>query len=162
MEAAMTDTEFDKGGKYESTSASRRRGSWRATKGMRANVADYKDLWTGPVPDDIKCDIAKTVRSIDWTVVRDDPYPFRNGLCFFRNVTGMVTLWKLGIAATLALGGMIYRAGPDEYRDVMAFCGPGNAGTKLPGGLLGHYFIISGDDIVDFSPGDWKQDAGAL
>jgi hypothetical protein len=72
--------------------------------------------------------------SIDWTITKEfggGLHSFRNGLCFFRNVTGMITLWRLGIAAKLALGGMIYRAGPDEYRDVMAFCGPGNAGMKL-------------------------------
>jgi hypothetical protein len=80
-----------------------RRAAEARRRAMKGNSMDnyYEDLWKGPVSDDIKRDIAKTVRSIDWTIVRE--FPLRNGLCFFRNVTGMVTLWKLGIAAKLAL-----------------------------------------------------------
>ena len=33
---------------------------------------------------------------------------------------------------------------------------PGNAGTRIGSSFLGHWFIMSGDDIVDFSVGDWK------
>jgi hypothetical protein len=43
---------------------------------------------------------------------------------------------------------MIYRAGPDERRDVVAFRSAANAGTRIGSRLLGHLFIVSGDDIV--------------
>ena len=101
-------------------------------------------------PDDIKRDIAKTVRSIEWLLPDRRPA----GMCFFRTMSG--TINRLDIPAKPALGGMIYRAGPDEERDVVAFCGPGNAGTRIGSSFLGHWFIMSGDDIVDFSVGDWK------
>jgi hypothetical protein len=73
------------------------------------------------IPDDIKQDIAKTVRSIEWSVAAGG---FNGGLCLFRNLTGLLTLTMLDIAAELKLGGMVYRAGADEHRDVMAFAGP--------------------------------------
>src|SRR6516165_406525 len=72
-------------------------------------------------PDDIKRDIAKTVRSIEWLLPDRRPA----GMCFFRTMFGTITLNRLDIPAKPALGGMIYRAGPDEERDVVAFCGPG-------------------------------------
>ena len=71
--------------------------------------------------DDIKRDIAKTVRSIEWLLPDRRPA----GMCFFRTMFGTITLNRLDIPAKPALGGMIYRAGPDEERDVVAFCGPG-------------------------------------
>jgi hypothetical protein len=96
------------------------------------------------------------VRSIEWVVPGDN-----GGLCFWRTMTGWLTLRGLGISA-LPVGGVVYRAGPDERRDVIAFCGgPGNTGTLTAGGLfLGHYFIVSGDDIIDFSVGDWRGETG--
>jgi hypothetical protein len=111
------------------------------------------------VPDDIKRDIAKVVRSIEYQYV-NAPFP-DGGKCAWRNLTGQAVLWKLNIAAKIALGGLVYRVGPDERRDVVAYCGPGNAGMKTTIGLGGHYFLISGDNIVDFAVGDWIQDAAA-
>jgi hypothetical protein len=105
------------------------------------------------LPDDIKRDIAKTVRSIDWAL-SDGTI---GGMCFFRAMSGWFTLKQLELPATPALGGMIYRAGTDERRDVLSFCGPDNIGTIGRRGLLAHYFIVSDNDIVDFSVGDWKM-----
>src|SRR5215831_17077509 len=104
------------------------------------------------LPDDIKHDIAKTVRSIEWAMMDDRP----GGMCFFRAMSGAVALMALGIPAKPALGGMLYRVGPDERRDVVAFCGPNNVGTRIGSSFLGHWFVISGNDIVDFSVGDWR------
>ena len=111
--------------------------------------------WSGPVPDGIKRDIAKVVRSIEYQYVAD-PFP-GGGKCAWQNLTGQVVLWKLNIAAKIALGGLVYRVGPDEQRDVVAFCGAGNVGMKNAIGLGGHYFLVSGDNIVDFSVGDWRK-----
>ena len=80
------------------------------------------------------------------------------GQCFFRAATGARLLQRLGLPADIALGGMIYRAGPDPHRDVVAFSGPGNLGMFDPQkGLLGHYWIEVGEDVIDFSAGDWPR-----
>jgi len=84
-------------------------------------------------PDDIKRDIAKTVRSIEWLLPDRRPA----GMCFFRTMSG--TINRLDIPAKPALGGMIYRAGPDEERDVVAFCGP-----AMPGRGSGRAFSAIG------------------
>ena len=40
---------------------------------------------------------------------------------------------------------------------MVAFCGPGNAARVIgSNGVLGHYFAHVGEDIVDFSVGDWR------
>jgi hypothetical protein len=105
-----------------------------------------------PIPDDIKSDIAKVARSIDVVL------GIKGGICFFRALAGYLTLMELDLSAALKFGGMVYRAGPDEERDVIAFCGRNNLGWSLRGqGVLGHYFLTYGDDIVDFSVGDWKS-----
>jgi hypothetical protein len=114
---------------------------------------------TTPVPDDIKTDIAKVVRSIDWTITG---WGGPGGLCFFRAFSGLLTLQKLGIAAKPTLGGMVYRAGPDPRRDVVAFCGEGNIGRRKGLNLLAHWFVVSSDDIIDFSVGDWKENPKLL
>jgi hypothetical protein len=109
------------------------------------------------IPVDVKTDIAKVVRSVDWR-----PTIPEGGLCFFRAVTGWLVLTDLEIPATPALGGMVYRAGLDEQRDVLTFCGPGNVGCTIHGRFLGHYWVLSGNDFVDFSVGDWKENAYGL
>jgi hypothetical protein len=144
----------------------RRAAEARARKAGNAPTTKLP-TWSGPVPDDIKRDIAKVVRSVEFQFVDDvgidksveQEGAFIGGMCLFRNLAGQVMLWKLEIAAKIALGGMIYRTGPDERRDVVAFCGENNTGVKTALGLGGHYFLISGDNIVDFSVGDWKADS---
>jgi hypothetical protein len=39
-------------------------------------------------------------------------------------MTGVYVLTELDIPARLQSGGMIFRTGPDEVRDALAFCGP--------------------------------------
>jgi hypothetical protein len=99
-------------------------------------------------PDDIKLDIARIVRSIDWVGAA-------GGTCFFRMASGHVVLGYLAIPSAMALGGMVARIGPDPERDVVAFCGEGNLGRKDAGGMLAHYWLLVGGDLVDFSVGDW-------
>lgn len=88
---------------------------------------ETKRARTPPLPHDIKRDIAKTVRSLKWHLP-DEVRP--HGLGFYRALTGYLTLGALDIPSSLSLRGMIYRAGPDEYRDVVAFCEPGNVGIS--------------------------------
>jgi hypothetical protein len=83
------------------------------------------------IPYDLKEDIAKLVRSVDW---RD--FAPAGGLCFPRMATGLFVLSAMGLKTTPVLGGMVYRAGPDPERDALAFCGEGNCGCrKHDGGI---------------------------
>ena len=52
---------------------------------------------------------------------------------------------------------MLYRAGADPIRDVLAFCGPHNAGQLLDGHFLGHIWLEMDDELIDFSCGDWPH-----
>jgi hypothetical protein len=123
----------------------------------RSHISPPAVTPTVEIPYDIKVDIAKVVRSIDWVI--QDGLP-NGGLCFFRSFTGCTVLHMLDFeSARPVLGGMVYRAGPDERRDVLAFCGPGNQGATVKGHFLGHYWIVDGNDFIDFSVGDWKENA---
>ena len=109
---------------------------------------------TVEIPYDIKVDIAKVVRSVDW----DPAGKIEGGLCFYRAVTGCTVLQLLEFKSIQpTMGGMVYRAGPDERRDVVGFCGPGNQGCSIKGHFLGHYWIVDDNNFIDFSVGDWKQ-----
>jgi hypothetical protein len=82
------------------------------------------------------------------------------GNCLVRNYLGLMFLSELGVAAELIKGSMLFRAGPDPLRDVVAFCGAGNAGHgSASGEFLGHVWLRVGDDLVDFTPGDWRREA---
>jgi hypothetical protein len=89
-------------------------------------------------------DIARVVRSIDFIT--------GSGTCFVRALLGAKVLGWLGIPSRLTHGAMLYRAGPDPIADVIAFCGPGNAAD----GPRSHDWLTVGDDLVDFSVGDWR------
>jgi hypothetical protein len=102
------------------------------------------------VPESRKADIARVVRSIDFVT--------GSGTCFSRAITGGAVLSQLGIDAKMAVGSMLYRAGPDELADTLAFCGPGNAAFFNPEGHgdASHIWLTVGNDLVDFSVGDWR------
>ncbi len=107
---------------------------------------DYK-----PISEDIRRDIASVVQSVN--VIIGLP----GGDCIYRAATGHLVLTHLNIPCAIALGGMVFRAGPDPMRDIVAFCGPGNVGTYFDGHFVGHYYICSGPDIIDFSAADWRR-----
>jgi hypothetical protein len=75
---------------------------------------------------------------------------------------GYTLLQDLGLPAHLVFGSMLYRAGPDAMVDVMAYTGPHNTGCLIHGGMLGHIWIELGEDLIDFSCGDWQQEAKML
>src|SRR2546421_6568947 len=105
------------------------------------------------IPDDVRVDIASLVRSLDFSV-----NGLSSGLCLFRMLSGKCLFDILGLPASPVLGGMVYRAGPDRYRDVVSFCGSDNVGQLTDDGLLmGHWWLESGDDFIDFSCGDWQD-----
>jgi hypothetical protein len=72
-------------------------------------------------------------------------------------------LEKLGIASVPAVGGLLYRVGPDPERDVVAFAGPDGRGHVIGGSFHGHCWLSAGDDLVDFSASDWRRkNAGGI
>jgi hypothetical protein len=101
-----------------------------------------------------RADIARVVRSIELMA--------GGGTCLFRAVLGRRVLAWLGIPSTIAVGAMLYRAGPDKIRDVVAFCGHGNLPMVTDEGAALHYWLHCGTDLVDFSVGDWQPQAGDL
>lgn len=103
------------------------------------------------MPDDIKRDIVGLATSMHLTVP--------GGACMFHAFTGKSAFLAAGIDAQRVVGGMIYRAGHDERRDVMAFVGPGNVGCFHEGFFKGHMWLEVGDTWVDFSPASWKSEA---
>lgn len=81
------------------------------------------------------------------------------GTCFDRLVIGAAALLHVGLEPKGVLGSTLFRAGPDEVLDVVAFCGPGNMAC-VPN--LFHVWLEVDDCIVDFASGDWKEDAPQL
>jgi hypothetical protein len=101
-------------------------------------------------PDDIKADIARVVRSIKFT-------GSIGGDCLLRAGIGYVALGLLGFRPQVCVGGMLFRAGPDQFRDTLAFCGPGNAGQMIDDHFFGHVWLELDGDLIDFSCGDWPH-----
>lgn len=102
------------------------------------------------VPDH-RADIARCLRSIDF--VSD------GGTCAMRAITGQKVLAMLGVRSRIVFGAMLYRAGPDPLADVIAFCGPKNRALQLGRTVLGHYWLEAGSDLIDFTVGDWREQA---
>lgn len=102
------------------------------------------------LPDDIKTDIASCVRSVN--VVLSG-----GGTCFFRQTVAAYVFHAVELPFKRQFGGMIYRCGPDPLWDIVAFCGPGNAGSIESHAYLGHAWLESNGCIVDFTVGDWQE-----
>jgi hypothetical protein len=98
--------------------------------------------------------IAKTVRAVDFALPE---HLTGAGICVYRSLVGLEALRGCDIDAHLHVGSLLYRVGPDPWRDVIAFCGSGNAGATLNGLPLFHTWLDVEDDIVDFSVGDWPK-----
>ena len=109
-----------------------------------AGVPDISNM-----PDDIKNDIVALATMVNLMAI--------GGTCMFYAFTGKSAFAFAGIEAQRVVGGMMYRAGHDEMRDVVAFVGPGNVGCFHNGMFHGHQWLQVGDTLVDFSPGQWKS-----
>lgn len=102
-----------------------------------------------PLPDEIRRNIAAVVRSTNLFC--------GGGTCVFRMLCGHVVMGGLGIQTKRAYGAMLYRAGPDPMRDVVAFCAEGNAGIWSEDQSMGHAWLEHDGDLIDFSAGDWAS-----
>lgn len=156
----------------------KRRRQWRDQNPEAEPMTEAQAITN--IPQDIRDDIATAIQSV--TLMRP------GGTCAITNLLGLTCLSGLGIDASIELGGMVYRAGPDERHDVVAWCGPYNAGMVLSTlqalqdgispeqiallntsgeepdsrGILGHVWIKLGDELIDFTPGKWRSELDRL
>ena len=80
-----------------------------------------------------------------------------DGTCIVRGLVGHKLMREIGLDAKLAYGAMLYRAGYDPMADVVAYCGQYNTGY-VDNFMLGHLWTELGDDLIDFSCGDWQRE----
>jgi hypothetical protein len=71
---------------------------------------------------------------------------------------GLAVLDECGIEAAVKAGAMLYRVGSHRKRDTLKYALPNNFGGYYDGWLVGHAWNQVGDEIVDFSAGDWAED----
>jgi hypothetical protein len=84
----------------------------------------------------------------------------KGGQCLLRCLVALEMMRGFDLNPSLHIGSLLYRVGPDPYRDVVAFCGRGNAGFSVDGhGNSFHAWIGVGGDIADFAVGDWYDSA---
>jgi hypothetical protein len=86
-----------------------------------------------------RADIARAVRSVNLVT--------GGGTCFFRSLMGARALKQLGLSVELVAGRMMYRMGPGAG-DLLGFIG-GNDNSY-------HSWLEAGEDLIDFSIGDWR------
>jgi Transglutaminase-like superfamily len=99
-----------------------------------------------------KDDIAELVRSVPRA------FPVGTGDCLDRSLVGAAVLTALGLPATLKLGALLYRVGPDPVRDCITICAPDRHNLENHF-CVGHFYLRSGPDLIDFSVGDFRADA---
>ena len=102
------------------------------------------------IPTDVKCRIASIVRAFAF-----DHYD--GGVCVARALIGQQVFDALGIDTTLVFGSMLFRCGKHRTRDTLRFADHQNVGRVLSDCMIGHCWLELGDDLIDFSAGDWKS-----
>jgi hypothetical protein len=84
---------------------------------------------------DLREGIAKIVRAIDFKMPGDFT---GGGLCLFRSLVALEAMRHCQVEGHIEVGSLLYRVGPDPWRDVIAFSGPGNAGCDTSVGPIFH------------------------
>ena len=102
-----------------------------------------------------KTTISNIVRQFDFT-------HSEAGNCAYRAVIGHHVLRRLGLEPRFVVGAMLYRAGKHRRRDTLRFCLPNNLGGYYQGFLIAHCWNEVGDEIVDFSAGDWQRESVSI
>ena len=98
------------------------------------------------------------IKGIATTVHAVEPTGLEGGLCLIRSLVAVQPLANCNVDASLHIGSLLCRVGPDPRRDVVAFCGPGNAGYSP----LFHVWVEVDDYLLDFSVGDWRRLDGII
>ena len=108
--------------------------------------------------DDIKWDIATVVHAVQ--------LEGEGGMCWIRSYVGAQVLAMCGLRPRIGVGSMLYRAGPDPRRDVVAFCGEWNMGCYIDGNFVGHAWLELGPeadpDVIDFTSCEWRERSEGL
>jgi hypothetical protein len=81
------------------------------------------------------------------------------GKCMIRTLAAYQAVRVSNVQARIGIGGLIARVGPDPWRDVVAFCGPGNVGGMEPhsGVPVFHCWLCYENWIFDPSVGEWRD-----
>lgn len=106
------------------------------------------------LPQELRDDIAAAVRAVNVTQI--------GGTCGVRAAIGHAVLRKIGLPAEMVFGSVLYRAGPDSFRDVMAYRDHDNLGRLHEWGMQGHVWLEWDGDLIDFSVGNWVKEAEIL
>jgi len=104
------------------------------------------------VTPDIILEIAKLVHAVKFNAL---------GACLWRAHVGQMVLGDCGIESNIVAGSMLFRVGPHRLRDTVRYAMPGKIyyGNRHNGHFMGHVWLRSGDDLVDFSVCDWYRDS---
>jgi hypothetical protein len=106
---------------------------------------------------EVRNGLANMIGAVDF-VYADGRDASGYGHCLQRSLIAVEVLRRSNIDCQLEIGSMLYRVGPDPIRDVIAFCGPGNAGIVLNDkSALFHAWISVEDCIADFSINEWRS-----
>jgi hypothetical protein len=90
-----------------------------------------------------KDDIAQLVRSVPRA------FPIGTGDCLDRSLVGAAVLTALGLPATLKLGALLYRVGPDPVRDCIRIFAPDRRSVEFRNDFcVGHFYLRSGPDLT--------------
>jgi hypothetical protein len=83
--------------------------------------------------------------------------PGVGGSCIFKTLAGYQATRMGGVDVSIGFGGLVARVGPDERRDVVAFCGPHNMGVihRPTGHAAFHCWLRYQDWIFDASLSEW-------
>ena len=93
-----------------------------------------------------KDQVAAAVRGVSLLIAEH-----KGGMCLYRTVIGWRALHRVGIEARPAMGSLRYRVGPDPTWDVHGYLG------IMPNSV--HMWLDDGENIIDFSAGDWRWDS---
>lgn len=85
--------------------------------------------------------------------VRSTAFPI-GGTCLHRAAVGLRVLREHGLEPEVVFGSLTYRAGP-RLCDRIAFAAPDGIGAVIDGVFVGHCWLRLGEDLIDFSVGDW-------
>jgi hypothetical protein len=122
------------------------------------DLARVKSMPRGQLPPEMIADFFKGIAwqlgGLEFRGLLDGP----GGLCVFKTLAAYQAIRASSIDASISIGGLLARVGPDPWRDVVAFCGPRNMGFIFPNGTAAfHSWVRYGKWIFDPSVGEWRN-----
>ena len=100
----------------------------------RADLRRVKSMPEGTLPPEMMHDFFKGIMyQLDQLELRG--LSDIGGHCILRALAAYQAVRANGIDCSIGFGGLVLRVGPDERRDTVAFCGPGNLGMTGTNGF---------------------------